>query len=281
MKKIFSLVTLLVVALVLTGCWPAEVGVTTEFNADGSGVRTFVVDIMDDSLSTEPIVNPDDPDQDEGKGPVLNDKHVDGGVEAIQTWLEENAPSFITVHDATVDGYHRYFTFSFEFSSFEDYLDKYEQLVNLSPTISWDDFDDTEKPQLKVEGFFEKTLVYSESMDILKASLDWAVSGIWEDIYQEADLADFVFKEDIWTIANVKITIGDGEFKEERYYDPNAEEGNAAGDTGKVIFVESTEFEVSGKSMDILMLSLVIGGAVVVLAGIGVGVFFLLKKKPV
>ena len=138
---------------------------------------------MDDTLSTTPITNPDDPAGTEGKGAVLNDKHIDGGVIAIQTWLEENAPDFITVHDAKVEGYHRIFTMSYEFKDFDDFLTKYQTLVNLSPTLSWDDFDASELPTLVVSGGFTKTLTFKESKAIVDASLDWAIDGIWNSIY--------------------------------------------------------------------------------------------------
>lgn len=278
MKKILTLAVMLVTVLLLAACWPAEVGVTTEFNANGSGTRTFVVDIMDDTLSTTPIGNPDDPEGVEEKGAVINDKHIDGGLIAIQTWLEENAPDFITVHPARVEGYHRYFTFSYDFSSFKDFLEKYETLVNLSPTISWDDFEDSEKPQFTAEGFFEKKLTFKESKVLLEASLDWAVDGIFNDIYNEQDLAGFVTKADISVIANVVIQLGDGEFKEERHYDANRDDGTD-GDKGVIVFVESEEFEVDGKSMDMLTLGLTIGGAVLALLAIAGGVFFFMKKR--
>lgn len=281
MKKIFALVVLAVFGLILTGCWPAEVGVTTVFNADGSGTRTFVIDIMDEDLADGPIINPDDPDQDEGKGNVENNPYIDGGVIAIQEWLEDNSPEFITVHEPKVDGYHRYFTMSFDYTSFDDFLDKYAKLVNLSDTMSWDDFDDSEKPNLKVEGFLTKTMTYTESAELMKASMDWAVTGIWNDIYNDNGLGEYIEKENIWVLANVKFTLGDGEFKEERHYDADAEEGDLAGNTGKIVFVETTDFSVTGNSLDVVMVTVLSVAGVLVLAGAGVLVFFLLKKKPV
>ncbi|MDI6453115.1 hypothetical protein [Peloplasma aerotolerans] len=273
MRKVFSILVLAVLALVLSACWPAEVGVETHFNADGSGTRVIIIDVMDDLLSTTPITNPDDPDGTEGKGAVLNDKHVDGGVIAIQAWLEANAPSFMTVHDPEVAGYHRYFKMSFDFSSFDDFLDKYEQLVNLSPNLSWSDFDADEKPTLEVTGGLTRTLTFKESRAIVEASLDWAIDGIWNDIYDEADLAGFVTKADISALANYTVTIGDGEYEELRHYDPNAVDGDG---TGKVIFVENDSFTVVGQATNVGLLVGIIVGAVAVIAG---GVFLVLKLK--
>ncbi|HAX03330.1 MAG: hypothetical protein A2Y45_00785 [Tenericutes bacterium GWC2_34_14] len=271
MKKLLALVVLLAFAFVLNACWPGEISVTTEFNADGSGTRYIILEVMDDTLSTEPITNPDDPEGTEGKGAVLNDKHIDGGVIAIQTWLEENAPDFITVHDATVDGYVRTFTMSYEFSSFEDFLDKYETLVNLSPNLSWDDFDATELPTLEVTGSFTKTLTFKESKAIVDASLDWAIDGIYNSIYNEADLAGFVTKADISVLANYSVTINEGSVEELRTYDAAAADGDF---TGKVIFVESENFEVTGEFFNTTLLIIVILGVAVV----GVGGFFVFKK---
>lgn len=278
MKKIFTLAVMLVSVLMLAACWPAEVSVTTDFNADGSGTRTFVIDIMDDTLSTEPIQNPDDPDGVEEKGAVLNDKHVEGGIIAIQTWLEENAPEFMTVHPAKVEGYHRIFTMSFDFSSFNDFLEKYELLVNLSPTITWDSFDADELPQFTSEGFFEKKLTYKESKVLLEASMDWAVDGIYNDIYNEADLAGFVTKADISVLASVTVNLGGATYEELRHFDPNRDDGTE-GDKGVVVFVESESFEVEGKAMDGLMIGLTVGGGLVLLLAIAGTVFFLMKKR--
>jgi hypothetical protein len=271
MKKLFALIVLLAFAFVLNACWPGEITVETTFNIDGSGTRYIILDVMDDTLSTTPITNPDDPAGTEGKGAVLNDKHIDGGVIAIQTWLEENAPDFITVHDAKVEGYHRIFTMSYEFKDFDDFLTKYQTLVNLSPTLSWADFDASELPTLVVSGGFTKTLTFKESKPIVDASLDWAIDGIWNSIYDEADLAGFATKNDISVLANYSVTINEGKFEEVLFYNPTAADG--AG-TGKVIFVESDSFEVSGSFFNVTLLIIVILGV----AAVGVGGFFVFKK---
>lgn len=272
-KRLLLLVVMLFTVFALTGCWPGEIGVTTVFNADGSGTRTIVLDVMDDTLASEPIINPDDPDQDEGKGAVLNDKHITGGLIAIQTWLEDNAPDFITVEDATVDGYHRYFTMTYSWDDFDEFLEKQETLVNLSPNMSWSDFDAAEKPQLEVSGGFKKSLTFTESRAIVEATLDWAIDGIWNDIYDEADLATFVTKADISVLAGYTVTIGEGEVEELRYYDPDAEDGDY---TGKIIFVESDSFEVTGSFANTGLIVGVIIGAIAVIGG---AVLVVLKMK--
>jgi len=274
MKRIVSLIVLVVLAISLSACWPGEVGITTTFNADGSGTRVIVVDIMDDSLSTTPIINPDDPAQTEGKGAVLNDKYITGGVEAVQTWLQENAPDFITVEAVITEGYHRYFTMTYDFKDFDDFLDKYEQLVNLSPTLSWSDFTEDERPTLEVTGGFKKTVTFKESKEILEASYDWAVDGIWTDIYDEADLAGWVTKADISVLANYTVNIGEETFEELSHYDAAAPDGEA--NTGKVLFVVSEDFELSGEFTNI---GLIVILSVVAVAVIGAGVFLVIKLK--
>jgi hypothetical protein len=274
MKRIVSLIVLVVLAISLSACWPGEIGVTTTFNADGSGTRVIVIDVMDDSLSSTPIINPDDPAQTEGKGAVQNDKYLTGGVEAIQTWLQENAPDFITVEAVITEGYHRYFTMTYDFDSFDDFLDKYEQLVNLSPTLSWDDFSEAERPTLDITGGFKKTVTFKETKEMLEASYDWAVDGIWTDIYDEADLAGWVTKADISVLANYTVNIGTETLEELRYYDAAAADGDA--NTGKVIFVVSDDFELSGEFANVGLIAVVAVGAVAVIGG---AVFFVLKIK--
>lgn len=272
-KKIIVLVLMAVLAITLTACWNGEIGIVTTFNADGSGTRVITLDVMDDTLSDTAIGNPDDPEGTEGKGAVLNDKHINGGVIAIQDWLEENAPEFITVEEARVDGYHRYFTLSYDFDDFDDFLDKYEKLVDLSPNLSWSDFDDSEKPSLTIDGGFKKTLTFKESKAIVEASLDWAIDGIWNDIYDEADLATFVTKADIAVLAGYTVKMGDESIEELSYYDPDAEDGDF---TGKVIYVESDSFELSEEFTNT---GLIIGLSAAAIVVIGIAVFLVIKFK--
>jgi len=274
-KKLLAVVFALLAVFALTGCWYGEIGVETVFDGkDGGGTRTFILDVMDDSLSATPIINPDDPDQTEGKGAVINSTHIDGGVAAIQTWLDENAPAFITVAAMRTEGYHRYFTLSFTFDDFDDFLAKYAQLVDLSPTTAWTDFDAAEKPTWTCEG---STCTFTETKDTLQASIDWAIAGIYDDIYLEADLAGWVTKDDISVLANYKVTIGETVYTELQHFDPAAADG--AG-TGAMVYVESTSFSVAG---DYPMSGWVLGGIIggIVLVAGAVVVFVFLKKKPV
>lgn len=272
-KKILALVVMIGLVFSLTGCWPGEIGITTVFNQDGSGTRTIVLDVMDDTLSAVPIINPDDPDQDEGKGAVINNKHITGGLLEIQTWLEDNAPEFITVEDATVEGYHRYFTMTYTWTDFDDFLAKYEQLVNLSPNMSWSDFDDSEKPMLETSGLYTRTVSFSESRAIVEASLDWAIDGIWNDIYDEADLAGFVTKADITVLAGYRVEIGEAFTEEIGAYDPDAVDGDG---TGAMVYVESEDFSVEGQFSNVGM---VIGTIILGVAVVAGAVFAVTKFK--
>ncbi|MGE4320095.1 MAG: hypothetical protein AB7E61_01445 [Acholeplasmataceae bacterium] len=271
MKKIIGLALMVVLAFTLTACWPGEIGVTTTFNSDGSGSRSIVLDVMDDTLSDTAITNPDDPDGTKGNGPVLNDKYIDGGVIAIYTWLQNNAPSFITVEPAEVDGYHRYFTMTYSFDDFDDFLNKYEQLVDLSPNLSWSDFNDDEIPTLDISGGFKKTVTFTESKAIVEASLDWAIDGIWNDIYEQGDLAGYVTKADIAVLAGYTVNIGDDQISELRAYDPTANDG-----AGAVVFVESESFTLSGTFTNT---GLIVGLSIGAVALIGAAVFVFLKFK--
>lgn len=265
---------MLLMVLALTGCWAGEIGVETVFEGrNGAGTRTFVLDVMDDTLSATPITNPDDPAGTEGKGAVINSTHIEGGVSAIQTWLEENAPEFITVQAMKTEGYHRYFTLSYSFEDFEDFLTKYEALVELSPTINWADFDESELPKWVCDG---NECTFTESKAVLQAAFDWAIDGIWNDIYIEADLAGFVTKADISVFANYKLTVGEEVYQELQHFDPTATDG--AG-TGKMVYVTNETFTETGMFPTS---PLIIGGIIVgAVAIVGGAVFFFLKKKPV
>ena len=274
MKKAKVVAQLVLVSFLLVSCWPAEVDVSTTFKADGSGTRVIIVDIMDDTLSSGPIPNPEDPEATKGKGPVINDWHIDGGLMNIQTWLEQNSPSWMRIEAVSVDGVHRRFRMSYDFSSFDDFLAKYETLVNLSPNLSWNDFDAAEKPrwQTSTSGF-DRTVTFTESRDIVLASLDWAADGIYNDLYNVQSLAGYVGKADIWALANYRVAIGDDAYEELRHYDKTRPDGEHL---GKVVFVESQIFSLSGESRNTGLIIAVIAIAGAVVAAV---VTLLLRKK--
>ncbi|TVP93889.1 MAG: hypothetical protein EA374_08305 [Acholeplasmatales bacterium] len=250
-KRIMSLGVMFLFIFVLAGCWAGEITVDTIINADGSGERVFILEVMDDTLSEGPILNPEDPDQEKDYGPVLNDKHIEGGIPAIQTWLEENAPAFLTVEPMETEGVVRTFTLRFSFGSFDEFLERMQALVNLSPTLSWDDFDADELPSFVCEG---GVCTFTESRIIVQAALDWAIDGIFNSIYDEADLAGFVSKADIAVLASYRVQVIEEVYEEMRHYDPDADDGEnpTTGEPrfGKVIFVESEMFELSADRPD-------------------------------
>jgi len=172
-KKVFLLVAVFALLLTLTGCWPGEVQVDTKINTDGSGTRTYILSVFDDSLQTEPITNLDDPDGTEGKGAIINSIHITGGVSEIQTWLEDNSPEWMTVEEMKTKGNQRIFTLSYDFADFEEFLLRYEQLVNLSPNTSWSDFDAEELPTFECSGLLTKKCTFTETTTLVNASFDW------------------------------------------------------------------------------------------------------------
>lgn len=278
MKKILSLVMVLVITLVLTSCWAGEISVETKFAANGSGTRTIILDVMDDTLASEPIPNPEDPEGTKGKGPVINNQHITGGLLEIQTWLKANAPEFITVKDPQVDGYHRYFIMEYSFSDFDDFIAKYKALIELSPTITWDDFDKDQLPTFTSKGFFSKEVVFTESKEMLVATLDWAISGIWEDIYDDQGLGAWgLEKGNIYALAEYKVTIGNEKYELTSGYDADAPDGEE-GNKGKIVYFAEEDLKATGKVANVTSFVLV-GVAAVAVIGVAVLVPFLLKKK--
>lgn len=276
MKRLGFLVIVLLLTIMLSGCWTGEITVDTTFNADGSGSRSYILYVYDEDLSSNPIKNPDDPEGTEGKGAVINNPHVNGGVVAIQKWLEDNAPKFMTVEPMKTEGVQRIFTLTFKFKNFDDFLDKYEQLVNLSSTLKWSDFAN-DLPTFESKGFIKKKVEFHETRELVEASMDWAIEGIFNDIWQEASLAGFgLTKASIAKFASYKLTVGDETYEELQHFDPNAPDGEG---TGKVVYVSSTEFSAAGTGINKTEVSLLVGGIVILVAAVGVAVFFILKKK--
>lgn len=255
-------VTLAIVScLALSSCWQAEVEVSTSFELNGSGRREIVIDIIDDTLSAEPIPNPEDVERKKGKGPVVNNWHIEGGLSAIHVWLVENSPSWLKVHDERVEGVHRYFMLSFEYTDFKDFLMKYESLVNLSPTVKWEDFSVEERPRWEAarSGLMKKVRFY-ETQETLIASLDWIAEGIFNDIYRPQTLAGLITKDSIWDLAKYKLRIGDESFEELSRYDEKRPDGNKF---GKIVYVESDSFFLETSTIDIIMLLSLFGLAIV------------------
>lgn len=292
MKKILSFTVLLGIIVLLTGCWPGEVTTITDINRDGSGTKTYELVVW---LSG---TNFDDPDEDEGKGAIDNDKYIVGdGVEAIQTWLEANAPDWATISrdDRVVEGLDaKVFVLSYDFTDFDDYLAKYAELVNLSPTLSWDDFDETEIPSLvteevEVDGAKVERVTYTESLVMVQASIDWAIQGIFNDdsVFDEADLVGFIGAGDISKVAGVIVNLGEeSTLTEYRYYDADIAEGqqDLEGNElyGKVVYPSGdadglfiVHDDVELPSNTLLFVGI---GVVAVLAVAGV-VLFVTKRK--
>lgn len=299
-KTLFGLFLATLLAIVLVGCYQGEIGVETRFYGNGSGERVFILDVMDDLLSNEPIPNPDDPDGSKDFGPVLNDQHIEGGIIAIQEWLSENKPKILTLHEPEIDGYHRYFKLSFTFDSWEDFLAKYKILVDLSPSVKWDDFEDFELPQWQVEG---KKVTFTESREILMASMDWAITGIHADLYDPKDLGD-VGPNDIVTLANYRLFMGSGELLLEQRYDPEYVNPNT-GNEGAVVYPSETEFMLEytfkddemqapgeelpnkedptngeNKGLSTGAIVAIVIGSVAVAGAIGYAVFHFIKRRP-
>jgi len=272
-KRSFLLVLVFALTLTLTGCWAGEVKVDTEINKDGSGTRSYIMAVYDDSLQTDPITNPDDPDGTEGKGAVINSIHITGGVSAIQTWLEDNAPEWMTVEDMKTEGNQRIFTLTYDFTDFDQFLARYEELVDLSPNLSWADFEANELPTFECSGFITKECTFNESKDMVNASFDWAQDGIWEDIYDEATLAGYVTKADIAVLSDYVLEVNGEVYEELHHYDAAAVDGDG---TGAVVNVESESFSLGTSFTNTTNVVII---AVVAVAVIGGGAFLLLRKK--
>lgn len=272
-KRSILLVLLFAITLTLTGCWPGEIQVDTTMNNDGSGSRSFVVTVYDDSLQTDPIGNPDDPDGTEGKGAVINSIHITGGVSEIQTWLTDNSPSWMTVEDMKTEGNQRIFTLTYDFTDFEDFLAKYEELVNLSPNLTWADFDEDEKPTFVCEGFLTKECTFTESTTLVNASFDWAKDGIWTDIYDEASLAGYVTKDDIAVLADYTLDLNGETIEELHAYDATAVDGDG---TGAVVNVTSESFTLATSFTNTTSVVIIVVAAI---AAIGGGAVLFLRKK--
>ena len=228
--------------------------------------------MYDDTLQTDPITNPDDPEGIEGKGAVINSIHITGGVSEIQTWLTDNAPTWMTVEDMQTEGNQRIFTLTYDFTDFDDFLAKYEELVNLSPNLSWSDFDADELPMVECEGFLSKECTFTESTNIVNASIDWAKDGIWTDIYDEASLAGYVTKDDIAVLADYTLDLNGETYEEIHHYDADAVDGDG---TGAVVNVTSESFTLTTSFTNTTSIIIL---AVIVVA-VGGGVFFFVRKK--
>ena len=217
--------------------------------------------------------NLDDPEGTEGKGAIINSIHITGGVSEIQTWLEDNSPEWMTVEEMETVENQRVFTITYDFDDFDEFLLRYEQLVDLSPNTSWDDFEENELPTFECTGFLSKECTFTESTTLVNATFDWAVDGIWEDIYDESTLAGWVTKSDITVLADYTLDLN-GEVVEELHaYDADALDGDG---TGAVVNVTSDSFTLTTEFTNIAGIAII---AVIAIAVIGGVVFIVIRKK--
>jgi len=139
-----------------------------------------------------------------------------------------------------------------------------------TPNLSWADFEENEKPTWDCEGTINKACTFKESKVIVEASLDWAIDGIFTDIYDADDLEGYVTKADIAKLANYTLIVGDTKIEDLQTFDPTAVDDEAKGYTGKVVYVQNDEWEATDEFTNTTLIVVMIGAAVVVL---GVGAF--------
>ncbi len=100
------------------------------------------------------------------------------------------------------------------------------------------------------------------------------MDGIYSDLHNVQNLAGYVGKADIWTLANYRVTIGDNTYEELRHYDETRPDGEHL---GKIVFVESQLFSLSGeyRNTGLVIAAIAVVGAIVA----GIVVLLVRKRK--
>lgn len=206
MKKIFALIaTLLMVTMLLTGCWKGTVKSDMGITKNGEGQKTITVEILKDHMP-----KPD------GKGNVDdNSQFFKGGFEALNKWVKANAPAGYDVN-VTDDKDKYIYTISYSFKTIDEYNEKTKKLIgdakykelSLSPATL------TEEEAKNSEGKKGSKLTFKESKDVLYASVAWAIEGVFnnKELFDpDPHKTGAIGLTDIYEIKSIKVKVGDTE----------------------------------------------------------------------
>ncbi len=175
MKKLISLsLSLVMLAVVLTSCYPAIINTKMDLNSDGSGTRTFIAEILKDGQP-----NPDTP-SDPAKnvtGMFTDPGYFPSGMQAVVDYLNTVKPaavSAITMEDKT-DRY--VMTFTMSFTSISDFNTKMKTIIT---PADWTTYALEDSTFVKVDaGNNKSNITYTEDLSLVNLSTTWMSYALW------------------------------------------------------------------------------------------------------
>ncbi|MHB1483628.1 MAG: hypothetical protein ACYCYI_03100 [Saccharofermentanales bacterium] len=203
MKKLLSLTLAIgLLAILLTACYPAIINTKMELNADGSGKRTFIAEVLKDG-----VPNPDNP-TDPAKnvsGMFTDPGYFPSGMQAAVDYLNTVRPtavSAITMEEKT-DRY--VMTYTMDFESIDDFNTK---MKTLTAGLNWTTEEIAEATFVKVDaGDNQSTITYTEDISLVNIATLWMSHALWN-----SPVADKVFDK----------AYAQGQFNWEKHYNDDA-----------------------------------------------------------
>lgn len=172
MKKLLTLaISVIALALVLTSCYPAILNTTMEVNLDGSGTRTFVVELLKDGET-----NPDD-SSDTVAGMFTNPGYFPQGIDPAVAYLNTLRPACLSPLVATEETDRYVVTFKMEFDSIDDFNTK---MHTLTEDLDWDEEGIVEATLTSVVGDTTTSYTYTEDVLLVNIGSLWMSYALWD-----------------------------------------------------------------------------------------------------
>lgn len=201
MKKVSVVLILMFVLLTFSGCWAGETtGNMTIKSEKGMGSKTVTFTILKDT-SNKP----------DGSGKVAdNSKYFPQGISAVTTWLQSNVPSGYKV-DFSEKADRYVYSITYTFNDIADYNAKTKALIG---SANWSKYKLSDATLAATEKNGTYDVTFTESADTLKASVMWAIDGLYDN-KQVFDITaggtnkpEDMTKEYIYTINKLDVKVG-------------------------------------------------------------------------
>ncbi|MHB8962981.1 MAG: sortase B protein-sorting domain-containing protein [Saccharofermentanales bacterium] len=187
MKKLIALVvSVVMLAMVLTSCYPAILNTTMSINLDGSGTRTFVVELLKDGT-----VNPDDGTK-SVTGMFTDPGYFPQGIQPAIDYLNTIRPAALSALTATEETDRYVVTFTMEFDSIDDFNTK---MHTLTADLDWSAEEVVDATLTAVLGETQTAYTYTEDILLVNIGSLWMSNGLWNSPQDETKIFDVAYAQ--------------------------------------------------------------------------------------
>lgn len=180
------LVTIVLLAMVLASCYPAILNTTMTINLDGSGTRTFVVELLKDGE-----LNPDDNTK-TVTGMFTNPGYFPQGIQPAVDYLNTIRPVCLSELTATEETDRYVVTFTMEFDSIADFNTK---MHTLTADLDWSAEEVVDATLTAVLGETQTAYTYTEDILLVNVGSLWMSNGLWNSPQDETKIFDVAYAQ--------------------------------------------------------------------------------------